>query len=100
MRKLGRILVFGAVVNLLSLIVAGAFIDGYGAGGRIENGEYLLVNRGRVTRVEPWIWQFSRGHTLSVFLTHALGLVGALILKTRAKDAARTRLGCRLSPRF
>lgn len=86
MRKLGKILVFGAVVNFLSFVVVSGSLGGDALNGRIEDGDYLLSNRGRLTQVEPWVWHYSRAHAISIFLTHPLGVVGFLLLKETAPE--------------
>ena len=100
MRKLGKVLVFGALVNFMAFFVISMSLGGDALNGRIdEDGDHLVSNHGRLTKVEPWVWRFSRAHALSVFVTHPLGMLGGLLLATtgglRASNGRRT-LGSRL----
>ena len=81
MRKLGKILFFGAIVNFMAFFVLSMSLGGDALNGRIdEGGDHLVSNHGRLTKVEPWVWHFNRAHAISVFITHPLGMLGGLLL--------------------
>ena len=67
------------IVNFLWVWMESATV-GDALQGRIENGHYLLVNKGTVTEVSREAWEWSFNHSRSVLVTHPLALVAALYL--------------------
>ncbi len=88
MRKLGKVLVIGAFVNLFSCFVIDMAVGGDALNGRIQNGDYLISNHGRLTKVSPAFWHYSRAHHLSLFITHPLGLLSLFILGVTSQSTA------------
>jgi hypothetical protein len=48
--------------------------------GRVEDGHSLLVNKGTATEVSREAREWSRAHTISLFLTHPLAIGGGVYL--------------------
>jgi hypothetical protein len=48
--------------------------------GRIENGHYILVNKGVATEVSREAWEWSSFHARSILITHPLALVAGFYL--------------------
>jgi hypothetical protein len=87
-RTLAKILVFGAIVNFFAFLIGVSLAGGSALSGRIEGGEHLLVERGRWTKVEPWVWRYVRAHEISVFVTHPLAMLGFGILAVTRRRRA------------
>jgi hypothetical protein len=93
MRKLGVVLVLAAFLNFILFFVVSMRLGGDAIKGKVENGEYFVANREKLTKVTPTVWHYSRAHARSLLLTHPLGIVGfgilAVTLRSR-KTTART----------
>jgi hypothetical protein len=75
----GWTLILVGVVNFVAFLVIALAIGGDAISGKVEDGRYLLANNGRYTEVPRAMWNFSRAHTMSVFVTSPLIFVGGAI---------------------
>ena len=80
------VLVAVAILNFLSFVAISHRLGGDALNGKIENGHYYLASHGRFTEVSANVFAYSRFHTLSLFVTHLIGMcaMGGLVWKMRA----------------
>jgi hypothetical protein len=78
--KLGRALVLLGIANFTTFWFATMAMGGSALNGKVEDGHYFLGEHGKYTEVTSRQFQFSAWHTRSIFLTHGLGALGALLL--------------------
>lgn len=76
-------LFFIALINFAIFVMVAVNIGGDAISGKVENGRYYLSNHGKLTEVSPAVWQYSKIHAISVWITHPLGLAGAALFVTR-----------------
>ena len=92
MRKIAAILVIGGIANFLLFFLFSLVLGGDALNGRIDaNGDYLLAEHGRTTKVSPAVWHYSRVHAISVYFTHPLAIVGFGLLAISFKRAKPKR---------
>ena len=77
----GTVVFFAAVINFATFWVASLCLGGDALHGKIDDGHHYLSLKGRYTEVSESVWHYSRIHTISVFVTHPLGILvgGGLI---------------------
>jgi hypothetical protein len=63
-----------AMLNFWSFLVVALLIGGDALSGKAENGRYYLSSHGRHTEVSRAVWHYSKIHTISVLVTHPLGI--------------------------
>jgi hypothetical protein len=73
----GIFLIAGA--NFLAFVVIPIMIGGDAINGYAENGRYFLRMHGRTTEVSEAVFNYSGLHAISVFITHALAMVMAVL---------------------
>ena len=73
---LGMTLFFVAMVNFTVFWIASLILGGDAIGGKIDNGRYYLSNKGKYAEVSHGVWVYSKIHTISVWITHPLGILG------------------------
>jgi hypothetical protein len=81
----GLFLFFVAVVNFLAFGIAAVSLGGDALNGKAEGGHYYLAHRGNLTEVSESVWTYSRIHSISVIITHVLGILGGGGLMTLAQ---------------
>ena len=80
-----------AWVNFLVFWIVAVSIGGDAFSGKVVNGHYFVSNHGRLTEVSPTVWRYSRIHTVSVWITHPVGIFvggGLMLLGQRSSKAA------------
>jgi hypothetical protein len=78
MQKITNAIFFLAIVNWVVFVVIALSIGGDALNGKIEAGHYYLREHGRYTEVSAAVFQYSRIHALSLFVTHPLAMVAAI----------------------
>jgi hypothetical protein len=73
---IGGTLFFIAFLNFTVFWIVAVSIGGDAISGRVEGGRYYLSNHGKLTEVSPRVWHYSRVHTISIWITHPLGIFG------------------------
>ncbi len=68
-----------AWLNFAVFWIVAVSIGGDAVSGKVESGHYFVSSHGRLTEVSPTVWHYSRIHTVSIWVTHPIGLVGGLI---------------------
>jgi hypothetical protein len=85
-----RVLVLLAVMNFVAFWFESAALGGDALNGKQENGHFYVAEHGKYTEVSESQFEFSAWHTRSIFVTHALGILAALVLYG-AKDPFVTK---------
>ncbi len=68
-----------AMANFAVFWVVAACLGGDAMNGKAENGHYYLMTGNKYTEVSHRVWTYSVIHTISLFITHPLG-IGAMAL--------------------
>ena len=80
-RVIGMMFFFGAIINFIAFVIGAIIIGGDAVNGKVEGDRYFVASHGKYTEVSYDTWFYSRIHTISVFVTHPLGiLVGGGLL--------------------
>lgn len=88
---------FGLFLFLAGMLNCGVFalvacvIGGDAMNGHIKNGRYYVRDKRRVTEVSRTVWMYSYYHARSIWITHPLCVLGALVM---------TSLSPRRTPRW
>jgi len=77
---LAVVLLVLAGVNFLWFWTESAVLGGDALNGYRQDAHYFIGSHGSYREVEPAVWEWSRIHGISVFVTHPLGLLGGAIL--------------------
>lgn len=88
---IGGSLFFIAIINVMAFWITALSIGGDAISGKVEGGRYYVSSRGELTEVSSSVWHYSRAHTISVWITHPLGIFGGgglMALSRRLKKAA------------
>jgi hypothetical protein len=88
---IGGSLFFIAIINFMVFWITAVSIGGDAISGKAEGGRYYVSNHAKLTEVSPCVWHYSRVHTISVWITHPLGIVvggGLMALSRRLQKAA------------
>jgi len=76
---LGAVAFFIAMINFAIFWLVALKIGGDAISGKVENGHYYVCEHGEYTEVSPGIWNYSKAHTISVFFTHPIGILGGAL---------------------
>ena len=76
------------LANFVVFLIAALALGGDAFNGKVEGGRYFLANHGKVTEVSREIFDYSRYHTMSLFITHPLAFLAAWRAKV-ARDRSR-----------
>jgi hypothetical protein len=91
------------IVNVVAIIAFVVGVSNYGIwlkesldlggnalSGEVRDGHYYVANKGRYVEVAPDVWEHSRVHTLSIFVTQPLMLIGlGYLVWTAARKRSR-----------
>ena len=77
----GLLIVIG-ILNFLAFGIAAASLGGDAINGRSGNGHYYFSSHGKLTEVSEAVYNYSRIHVYSVWITHPLAMVAGLILSS------------------
>jgi hypothetical protein len=64
-----------AITNFFSFVIVSLIIGGDAWNGYESGGHYFLSEKGRLTEVTRGVWEYSRWHLFSVFVTHLLAAI-------------------------
>jgi hypothetical protein len=64
-----------ALVNFVSFVCIAQWIGGDALNGYTAGGHYFLSNHGKLTEVSGTVFEYSRWHALSMFVTHPAALL-------------------------
>ena len=60
--------------NFTTFFIIGLALGGSALNGKVEQGHYYLGDHGKMTEVSEQVWNYSYCHSVSVFITHPLGI--------------------------
>ena len=71
-----------------------------GDADKIENGRYYVVSHGRFTEVSEAVWTYSYYHARSIWISHPLGMLGAIVMACSRKlwGLPEPRVDLRIGP--
>jgi len=92
---LGTVLFFTAWLNFMIFAIVAVSIGGDAISGKAINGHYFLSNHGRLTEVSSSVWQYSRIHTIIVWITHPIGIFGGVALTILGQRKAKGQIPSR-----
>jgi hypothetical protein len=78
-----RLLLLGFVLGIVNFLAFGAiseYLGGDALNGHVINGHYFLGSHGHYTEVSQKLFQYSRWHATSIFVTHPIGALCAVAL--------------------
>ena len=81
-RNFLQLVVVFAVLNFLAFFIVALYLGGSAGNGHILDGQYFLGDHGRYVGVSKAVYDYSQAHGYSLFLTHPLGVLAAVLLKT------------------
>ena|SRR5215510_5882365 len=96
MQKILRVIALIAMLNFFAFLYGDLIIGGDAINGKIDGGKFFVGDHGKYTEVTEGVYRYSRFHTLSLFVTHPLGMVAGLISLWR-KDPSITNNNKRLN---
>src|SRR5262245_4069370 len=76
---IGPALFFLALVNFGAFAVSTFVLGGDALSGKQEDGHFYVSHKGNYTEVSEAAWRYSLAQSLSVFVTHPLGMLGAVL---------------------
>jgi hypothetical protein len=90
LETLGKSLIAFAIINFAIFWIVAIRIGGDAVNGKIEDGRYYVGSHGRYTEVSNGVWKYSEIQAKSIWVTHPIGFIGALIVykKRRRKNEA------------
>ncbi len=65
------------IVNFAAFWVGPVYLGGDAISGRVVNGHYFLSSHGHLTAVSAAVFNYSKWHTRSLFVTHPLAMLCA-----------------------
>ena len=68
-----------AVVNFLTFMSIASYLGGDALAGKIEDGHYYVSSHGHYTEVSHAVYLYSKVHAVSIFVTHGLAFITALM---------------------
>jgi len=68
------------ILNFVAFGIVATCLGGDAVNGRHENGHYFLSSHGKRTEVSAAVFNYSRVHVYSVFITHPLAILSGIIL--------------------
>lgn len=76
------------VLNFAAFWIGAVYLGGNALNGSVQDGRYLLMNHGALKQVTRQVFEYSRWHALSLWVTHPLGVAaGMLAIHLRKRGA-------------
>jgi hypothetical protein len=85
MKKIALVIALAGLANFILYCVIAASIGGDAVNGHQADGHYYLASHAKLTEVSQSVFTYSRYHTYSVWVTHALAICALLLLATSQK---------------
>ncbi len=86
LQRICGIILIVASINFIAFMIITVKIGGDAISGRAEQGHYYVSEHGRQTEVSYPVYLFSYIHTISVMITHPLGLLAIFFLSRIKKQ--------------
>lgn len=90
MKTFGAILVLVGIINFGSHALISVRLGGSAKPRTSEEGKYYLSSHGETTEVSESTWRHRRIHSISLFVTHPLLVIG-MLLRISAKEEEADR---------
>jgi hypothetical protein len=74
------------LANFIVFFVVAVVLGGDAINGKTDGGRYFLANHGRLTQVSRGIFEYSRYHAISLFITHPMALLAAWRAKATTRN--------------
>ena len=81
----------GALVNFVAFWLIAVYLGGDAVNGRAVGEHFYLSSHGKLTEVSESVWNYSKWHVYSVWVTHPLGLLAAFLYLRLRKQRNETR---------
>jgi len=78
------------LANFAVFFIVALTLGGDAINGKAEGGRYFLANHGKLTEVSREIYDYSRYHAISLFITHPIAFLAGWRAKV-AQDRSRER---------
>jgi hypothetical protein len=85
MRRLAFTLVLIGIINFVSYVIIAMSLGGNAVSGKAEGNKFYLREHGRYTEVSRLVYDYSRYHTYSVWITQPLAMFGVYLLYRQSK---------------
>jgi purine-cytosine permease-like protein len=66
-----------AMINFVAFWAIAVYLGGDAVNGKIQSGHFFLMSHGGYTEVSQAVFDYSRWHVYSTWVTHPLGLAAA-----------------------
>lgn len=67
-----------AIVNFILFFIISLIIGGTAISGFVSDGHYYVKDHGKITETSSFVWYFSKIHSISVFITHPVGIIAVI----------------------
>ncbi len=84
--KICRVLFVLGLVNFLVFYGLAVYLGGDAFDGKIQDGHFFLLSHGRYTEVSEFIFNYSKWHVYSVFITHPLAIAASILSRRYRKQ--------------
>jgi hypothetical protein len=91
MKYFAYILIAVGILNFTTYLIILLVFGGDAINGKVEAGKYYLCEHGRYTEVSRSVFEYSRFHTYSVWITVPLGMLGICLAAAADKKDRKTR---------
>jgi hypothetical protein len=81
------------LLNFFTFMVVSSLIGGDAANGYVEHGHYYLRDHARITEVPKAVFEYSRWHARSLWLTHPIAGFASMMWIGRSMAWWRKQLG-------
>lgn len=66
-----------AMINFVAFWAIAVYLGGDAVNGKIQSGQFYLMSHGKYTEVSQAVFDYSRWHVYSVWVTHSLAFAAA-----------------------
>ena len=83
------------ILNFASYVIVALSLGGDAVNGKTEGGRFYLCEHGHYTEVSRSVFEYSRYHTYSVWVTHPLAMSGGYFLYREKQNKKKRRAAMR-----
>jgi hypothetical protein len=76
-------IVFAGAANFVVFFIVAIAIGGDAVNGCVRNGHYFVASHGRYTEVSRAIFNYSRWHVYSVFITQTAAILAGIVYQAQ-----------------
>ena len=89
MKIVGGILLVLGFWNFAAHAIISTQLGGSAQRGTAADGRFYLTSHGERTEVSEAVWRYSRFHSVSLFITHPLALIGIILYAAGREEEKR-----------